>query len=396
MKSEKIFLLYIFITLFIGFSIQQFLHITLDGNGIIALSHYLALPPLIFVYFRNASVIKFTKTEKKLFLLITIFGFLNIFIFRKPAGLSGFLNFIIEPIILLSLLRIANPKQIPIIRIMLILFLIIECGVAIFESVSKTILFADISAFDVMGQSLDMRAYSLHGHPLQNAFLVSILSTVILSSNMKILNRYALFFIGYMSIFAFNTRSSIYFLGAILIINLLRDIKSNRIKFSQKMVFMLFIVASIYFGILYIENNSLGSRLSTALTKDDGSSNARFILIDILMSLDINNILFGISNQHSTFIMQQNELVAIENSIVNLIFSYGIIFTICFLVLTFNELKNIGAYNFMFYTTILIVFLLLNTNNALQTPCPIMQILIMSLYSFKNKDKLITDLYHKQ
>lgn len=387
MKSEKIFLLYIFITLFIGFSIQQFLHITLDGNGIIALSHYLALPPLIFVYFRNASVIKFTKTEKKLFLLITIFGFLNIFIFRKPAGLSGFLNFIIEPIILLSLLRIANPKQIPIIRIMLILFLIIECGVAIFESVSKTILFADISAFDVMGQSLDMRAYSLHGHPLQNAFLVSILSTVILSSNMKILNRYALFFIGYMSIFAFNTRSSIYFLGAILIINLLRDIKSNRIKFSQKMVFMLFIVASIYFGILYIENNSLGSRLSTALTKDDGSSNARFILIDILMSLDINNILFGISNQHSTFIMQQNELVAIENSIVNLIFSYGIIFTICFLLLTFNELKNIGTRNFMFYTTILIVFLLLNTNNALQTSCPIMPILIMSLFCFKKNDK---------
>lgn len=387
MKSEKIFLLYIVITLFIGFSIQQFLHITLDGNSIIALSHYVALPPLIFVFLRNASVIKLTKTEKKLFLLITIFGFLNIFIFRKPAGLSGFLNFIIEPIILLSLLRIASPKQIPIIRIMLILFLIIECGVAIFESVSKTILFADISAFDVMGQSLDMRAYSLHGHPLQNAFLVSILSTVILSSNMKILNRYALFFIGYMSIFAFNTRSSIYFLGAILIINLLRDIKSNKIKFSQKMVFMLLIVASIYFGILYIENNSLGSRLSTGLTKDDGSSNARFILIDILMSLDINDILFGISNQRSTFIMQQNELVAIENSIVNLIFSYGIIFTICFLLLTFNELKNIGAYNFMFYTTILIVFLLLNTNNALQTSCPIMPILTMSLFCFKKNNK---------
>ena len=387
MKSEKIFLLYIVITLFIGFSIQQFLHITLDGNSIIALFHYVALPPLIFVFLRNASVIKLTKTEKKLFLLITIFGFLNIFIFRKPAGLSGFLNFIIEPIILLSLLRIASPKQIPIIRIMLILFLIIECGVAIFESVSKTILFADISAFDVMGQSLDMRAYSLHGHPLQNAFLVSILSTVILSSNMKILNRYALFFIGYMSIFAFNTRSSIYFLGAILIINLLRDIKSNKIKFSQKMVFMLLIVASIYFGILYIENNSLGSRLSTGLTKDDGSSNARFILIDILMSLDINDILFGISNQRSTFIMQQNELVAIENSIVNLIFSYGIIFTICFLLLTFNELKNIGAYNFMFYTTILIVFLLLNTNNALQTSCPIMPILTMSLFCFKKNNK---------
>lgn len=44
MKAEKFFLLYIFITLFIGISVQQFLHLTLDGNGVIALSHYLALP----------------------------------------------------------------------------------------------------------------------------------------------------------------------------------------------------------------------------------------------------------------------------------------------------------------------------------------------------------------
>lgn len=239
---------------------------------------------------------------------------------------------------------------------MIILFFIIECGIAIFESVSKVILFADISAFDVMGKSLDMRAYSLHGHPLQNAFLVSILSTIILSSRMNIQNKYALFFIGYIAIFAFNTRSSIYFLGFIFIINLFRDMKGNKMKIWQKAIFILFIIAAISFSISYIETHSLGSRLSTGLTKDDSSSNARFILIDILMSLDIKDILFGISNNLNLLIMQKNGLVAIENSVVNLIFGYGIIFTICFLILMFKELKSIKTNNFMFYSTIIIVF----------------------------------------
>lgn len=234
MKAEKFFLLYIFITLFIGISVQQFLHLTLDGNGVIALSHYLALPFLALVFLRNISNIRFTNVEKKLFILIIIFGSLNIFFFKKSAGLSGFLNFIIEPVLLMSLLRITKEKHIFYIRKMIILFFIIECGVAIFESVSKVILFADISAIDVMGKSLDMRAYSLHGHPLQNAFLVSILSTIILSSRMNIQNKYALFFLGYIAIFAFNTRSSIYFLGFIFIINLFRDMKGNKMKIWQK------------------------------------------------------------------------------------------------------------------------------------------------------------------
>lgn len=384
MKSKESFLLYIFITLFLGLSIQQFLHLTIEGKGIIALSHYLALPFLLLVFIRNISFVRLTNSETKLFFIVAVFGLLNIVVFDRSAGLSGFLNFIIEPILLLSLLRITRKKQVLFIRKMLILFFILECGVAIFESVSKVILFADINAIDVMGTSLDMRAYSLHGHPLQNAFLVSMLSTIILSSKMKIQNRYALFFLGYIAIFAFNTRSSIYFLGGIFVINLLRDMRSNKMKVWHKTMLIAFIITVIYFSMSYIETHSLGSRLSTGLTKDDGSSNARFVLIDILMSLNLNDILFGIRDETVLFIMQNNELIAIENSIVNLIFGSGLIFTICFLFLMFKELKSIGANNFTFYTTIIICFLLLNTNNALQTSCPIIPILVMSLYTFKN------------
>lgn len=110
MKSKESFLLYIFITLFLGLSIQQFLHLTIEGKGIIALSHYLALPFLLLVFIRNISFVRLTNSETKLFLIVAVFGLLNIVVFDRSAGLSGFLNFIIEPILLLSLLRITRKK----------------------------------------------------------------------------------------------------------------------------------------------------------------------------------------------------------------------------------------------------------------------------------------------
>lgn len=385
MKNKSFFLAYIFTTLFLGTSIQQYLNIELDAEGVIAQSHYIALPLLIITYLSNLKRIKFTNNEKKLFSLIVIFGSINILILKKSAGFSGFLNFIIEPIILLSLLRISDNRLQKTTRDLLIIFFIIECCVAIFESVTKVILFADIAAIDVMGKSLDMRAYSLHGHPLQNAFLVSTISAIILSSGMKTSKRYMLFFLGYMAIFAFNTRSSIYFLGGIFLINLYRDISNGKLNIRQKTILITAVIITVIYGISYIETHSLGSRITTGLTKDDDSSNARFILINIISSMNIPDLLFGVSSNYVISIMRHNSLIAIENSLVSMTFGYGLIFTLCFIILQYKELKSIKNSSFMFYSTIVLVFLLLNTNNALDTKCPIIPVLTLSLYLFKNE-----------
>ncbi len=194
MRSKKIFYIYIFITLFIGTSVQQFLNIDLNTDGVIANSHYLALPFLLVAFLFNNSIIRFTDLDKNLFVLLVIIGGFNALVLRKSVGFSGFLNFVIEPILLFSLLRVYNEDKSLKIKKIIVAFFIVECVIAIFEATTKNILFANVSGFVYENLFTDMRAYSLHGHPLQNAFLVSILSSVILSSKMKTIHRYALFF----------------------------------------------------------------------------------------------------------------------------------------------------------------------------------------------------------
>lgn len=392
MNIKKIFIIYILVTLFIGTSIRQFLNIDLPSEGVIGRSHYLALPFLLISYFLNFRRVKFTSTDLKLFIIIILFGGINILIFHKSAGLSGFLNFIIEPVLLLQLLRISNQKTICTIRRIVVVFLIIESLIAVFEAVTKVILFADASEYNFI--SGDMRAYSLHGHPLQNAFLVAIVSTVIITSNMKILSKYALFLLGYLAIFSFNTRSSIYLLAIILIISVFHDMKDKRIKNWHKLIFLVGLTIAIYFGIDYIETNSLGSRIAVGLTKDDSSSNARYVLINIITSMNFQDLLFGVPNDYIVSILNRNGLIAIENSIINLTFLNGLIFTCLFLLFMFVELKHIGNDKYMFKMTIFLTFILLNANNALTTDCPIVPVLILALYSFRDYKQIITSPIH--
>ena len=394
MKGKKIFIIYILITLFIGTSVRQYFNIDLSSVGVVGRSHYLAFPFLLVSYFINIGRVKFTSTDINLFIITILFGGINILIFHKSAGMSGFMNFIIEPVLLLQLLRISNQKTIGTVQRIVITFLIAESLIAIFEAVTKVIIFADAREYNFI--SGDMRAYSLHGHPLQNAFLVAVVSTVIITSNIKILPRYALFFLGYLAVFSFNTRSSIYLLALILIISVFHDLKNDRIKNWHKWIFIVGLFFVIYWGTNYIETNSLGSRLSVDLSRDDSSSYARFILIDIIMSMNFQDLLFGVSNDFIESIMNHNGLIAIENSIINLTFLNGLIFTCLFLSFMFVELKRIGNDKYMFYMTIFLTFVLLNANNALTTDCPLVPALILALYSFKNNSSItLSQMYIK-
>lgn len=47
----------------------------------------------------------------------------------------------------------------------------------------------------------------------------------------------------------------------------------------QKFLFVIGLLIVMFLVGNYIENHSLGSRLSTGLTADDSSSNARFVLV---------------------------------------------------------------------------------------------------------------------
>ena len=140
---------------------------------------------------------------------------------------------------------------------------------------------------------------------------------------------------------------------------------------------------AIFWGLDYIETHSLGSRMATGLTSDDSSSEARFVLVGEILSLNVKDLLFGVNSSYVQAVMDRNWLIAIENSFVSLIFGNGLIFTIAFSFLMYKELKRIGNGSFMFYTTIVLTFLLLNANNALMTTCPVIPVLVIALYVFR-------------
>lgn len=97
---------------------------------------------------------------------------------------------------MLAVLRTFASREMNILKGLLIFFFCIECGVAMYEALFNNILFAqEVDIFDYAG---NIRAYSLHGHPLQNAFIVCMLSVIFLVSRMKRNIRYVLFFIGFL------------------------------------------------------------------------------------------------------------------------------------------------------------------------------------------------------
>ena len=82
-----------------------------------------------------------------------------------------------EPILLCCILRSANSKVIGKRGLILTCFFIVECLAAIYEASTRSILFASLEDDELLGMQLwTMRAYSLHGHPLSNGAIVSVMS----------------------------------------------------------------------------------------------------------------------------------------------------------------------------------------------------------------------------
>lgn len=376
--------LYITLTLFFGYNVISFFHLTLEGDGILALSHYITLPVLFLAVLLNARYIKITKNEKTLMIIsLLIMIFQKVFM-GKSAGMSFFLNSIIEPIFICMLLRLFDDLHKERLRKLLMLFIIIEFCVALYEYFTYNIIFAtNIDTMNAFIGTDDMRAYALHGHPLQNAFLVSMVISTVLSSQMKQSVRYAIFFVGYLSLFCFNTRSSIYFLSVILLINIWRDFFVGKQSLTKKIVFLAIIGSTILYLLAFVQSHNMGSRLAITMDSNDGSSYARFILIHILMhDMSWQDIFLGITSKASDFYMAKYSLVAIENSVVNLIMGFGLIFTFSYFFFFYKIFCKISNERVLLYSLIFIMMLLFNTNNAILTNCPIMPVAVMTLYAF--------------
>lgn len=379
------FLFYIYLTLFCGNSIASFLGMPISQDSFILALHYRSLPFLLFCYiFAN-----FPKFNRQEILLITI-SMITLMIAslkERSAMFAVSVNNAIEPVILIALLRYYKDKYRNVVKSALLLFFIIECGIAWIEFVFKTFLFADPTSImdeNRVAYMLDseMRAFSLHGHPLQNAFVVSILSFFFLSAKAKPMYRYGLFTIGYITLFAFNTRSSIYLMSAVFTLVLIRDLKKGYIRRSNKLVIVLLVLAIGLLGYL-IQEYHFGSRLVYGISEKDASSNTRFMLVDIILRLPLSDFLWGMNHGIST-ITTKYDFFAIENSLANFIVCNGAVYTFLWCVLFYKCLETISKRKTRYLQSFIIFFTLINVNNSLMTDTPIAIIYILALYALDN------------
>ena len=376
------FKLYLLLTVFIGSSLASFLGISLPADSFLSSIHYRTIPLLVLFYLLSLPV--GLSSIEKLMVLLCLSMLIIAGIFNRSAYFAVLVNNGIEPVILIALLRKVCPSKAFIFKTFLI-FLLLECSVAWIEVITRSIIFADLSNMnqDTLQYMLDseMRAYSLHGHPLQNAFLVSILSFFFLTAKGTVFFRYGCFFMGYITLFAFNTRSSIYLMGVVFALVLFHDFKSGVLSKRQKLWVLFFVGLAIVLLSYMVVKYQFGSRLfEFSLSSKDESSNTRYMLLGIVGNLQIKELLFGLNNGLE-LITTKYALFAIENSLVNFIITNGLIFTLCWCLLIYFCLKPICRNVKKFNLSFLVFFGLLNANNALMTEAPVIIFYVLALYA---------------
>lgn len=387
-EASFLLIIYVFLTLFVGTNVRYFLHLNWKGEGILQLVHYISMPVLLLTAGISYSKLKFSNTIKFFFWFTIFIIIFQRVILNRTAGLSFLTNNVYEPILLLSILSSLRGKYINKINKIILIFLIIESLIAVYEYITGSYVFANPEALSgfLLGKD-DMRAAAIHGHPLQNAFVVSIIMVCILFSNLKIQYRYMLYLLGWIALACFNTRSSILLMGGVLVIGGLLDMKHNKVSIVKRVLSLIILALLGYAAFNFALSHGMGSRMEIGMNSDDGSSYARFVLIQAFQEMDLSSLLFGPPEMAGENIMARYGLVAVENSFANIVLGYGLIFTIIFSIAWVKIFWKITAENMMKIMLLFVIFVLLNTNNAIMTDCPILPIAVMALYCMGRVEK---------
>ncbi len=254
----------------------------------------------------------------------------------------------------------------------MLVFYVVEVGIAIYERLMQELVFGWVTSEDAIlsfGQEeTEFRSTSLLGHPLQNALTVSVIMMFILSSPLKNIYKYSLWAMGYFSIFCFNTRSSmvanILFLFAYILTDNSRKKQKKTGNIMQILVFFLIIVGTAYYA---ITQTTYGGRLSEMGLYDESSAKTRIDVFNIFKSFSIVDFLFPLDNATTAAFIKGAKLVAIENFWINWMFNYGIIALIVNTVIIWKFIKAryVGYTKRVKWFTIGAFLLIASTNNSL-------------------------------
>lgn len=275
-------------------------------------------------------------------------------------------------------------------RFLFLVFFIIETLLGIYEKTIQTSIFPtfDLEAIigeygiEALGQN-GFRATSLCGFPLANALAVSISMSFLLLYYKKITYRFAIWFVGYWSLFAFNARGATLvwvLISVLLIIDLLKHSRNN-IRWCILLSLMVFIPIIIN----YLTHSHWGGRLFHDDKILDGSAMSRIGAYDYYRNLSPFVIVFGYNYSYPPT----------ENGYLNLLIRYGLVGGLSFILF---QLKMIWQYvgNRSGFEKIILLLAFIGvgqTNNALNQPMFLFLFcLCVSIFNSKENGKNLN--YH--
>lgn len=384
-SQSNLLYLYIFLTFFIGRSVRSWLHFDFPPTSIIGGINYLGLPVLLALFFsiRNKCLYKEEWW-------IIVFSLITIVVGKILNGSANIVNIVtncFEPLMLCCVLRNADITIIRKCGLILVYFFIVECLVAIYEASTRSVLFASLKDETLIGMQLwTMRAYSLHGHPLANGAIVSLLSlSFIITNNFSKVVKLMLVVLGFYSILCFNNRGSFFILGGCAFLYISYYIILGKADLLQKVFFIAILVVAMCYVWDIVCNSYIGSRIfNSEMSMNDESTQGHLAALSFLNMLDLPGWLFGVPADliYGSY-MKKIHAVAVESSVVLYILVYGLIYSIAYYVFLFKFILTFQTGKIMRCLIALMVMLTLNTCNLIFDSNPYISLLVLCLYCFK-------------
>ncbi|AWV98045.1 hypothetical protein [Arcticibacterium luteifluviistationis] len=380
-----------FLIFFIGANVLNTIHV--DS---FLFSYFILVMSLLSILLEKnlGQTLKQRKPEIYIILSIVILLVYRYFTGILTDSVRSSMILLITPIILLLLPnQLALKKDLKlshqILKIILI-FYIVECGIAITEYGIRGHIFLWIDTsfeshiYGSQGGS-SFRSFALHGSPLTNALIVTTLNSFIIISSLK--DKYKLFLwaLGFAAVMAFNARAATIVTCFLFIVYLLKLISNKRTSLPTKL--------SIYFGTVSFAGlvsylvvfHGLGSRLFKSQLLDQASGQKRLDVFSIFEYQGITEFLTGRSMNRFKLIQENAGLTIIENFWICEIILFGLIFVILFALLYIRLLKiHLKRYTLYNAAIVSISFLLLaSTNNSLFTQYIPLLLFSLSAYLFR-------------
>lgn len=275
------------------------------------------------------------------------------------SNLAGILGLMVLPAVCIRFVEQETNGKNRMYRYLALLIYLTNCFMVIAEyNLKINLLSYDLTYFD------RFRATGLWVHPLFNGLIHSMCVLFIICSNLKIVPKVLLSSLGIYVVFMFDARVATVtmFVSSLCILYF-----QGILKFKLKNFFLISIIAiGGYYFYGYLAGSDLGGKLfnEEVNTLDAGSTEARFIALQILVDRSWTELLFGIPDKTSLF--GQYGVIAIENSFVDMSLSHGLIPTCLFFYLFIRELNKMlkGTFPIKIRILLILSFIIMGISNT--------------------------------